>query len=190
MAKIPISFKKLVAAFPDHDHWTTKKLLDTIAGEVRESLNDSVNTCAVRLSFALNRAGKSVHKVPGVSYYKGGAYPDPATEGDVHPRMRTDLYVYRVLDMKTYLERQYGAGKLIYDGHHPDKFKVPFTKVTQGIIVFVWQGRWADFNASGHVDLFRVVLVEGKPPRLVPGCVGTCYFETGAMLAYFWEMLP
>jgi hypothetical protein len=103
--------------------------------------------------------------------------------------MKTDLYVFRVNDIRTYLTQRYGAGRLIYDGHRSTKFEGRPHGATQGIIAFVWQGRWADFNASGHVDLYRGVLT-GNPQTLGANCVGTCYFNAGPMLAYFWEMHP
>jgi hypothetical protein len=186
VAQIPISFSALAASYPDHRKWSTKQLLDEIGGTVRSTLNDGINTCALRMSYALNHAGAPLHWVPGVHFLQGA--PGRPTTGPAHSPTRSDLYVFRVQDMRSYLSRQYGQPPLIYDGRTPDKFRVQFSRTTQGIIAFIWEGRWADFNASGHVDLFQVRYVAGQPPVLTAGCVGACYFNPGPMKAYLWEM--
>jgi hypothetical protein len=48
-----------------------------------------------------------------------------------------------------------------------------------------WEGKYADFGATGHVDLLRVE----------PGgasCQGTCYWwdKKGPMTAYLWATTP
>jgi hypothetical protein len=104
--------------------------------------------------------------------------------------MISDVYMFRVMDVKTYLVSRYGAGTFIYDGRHPDQLTSAIRGVTQGIIVFEWQGKYNDFGALGHADLFRVLLSPGSPPTLTPGCVGHCYFLAGPMIAHFWETRP
>ena len=107
--------------------------------------------------------------------------------------MVRDLYVIRVADVKKYLTHRYGEGTLIWDGFHPSTFKVHFTGVTQGIIVFEWRGQIMGpngFGATGHADLFRVVLTPGARPMLTPACAGQCYWEHGPMSAYLWETDP
>jgi Type VI secretion system (T6SS), amidase effector protein 4 len=181
------SFTTLATNFPDHLKFPTKKLLDTIGGQVRANLGDAINTCAIRLSYALNKSGAPIRPTAGV-HFKGAPHVLESTARHASPSLVSDLYVFRVADMKRYLVGRYGAGTLIYDGRHPDEFAVPFRHPAQGIIIFEWVGRWADFNASGHADLFRVILGDGKPPTLIPACVGNCYWMPGPMLAYLWEL--
>jgi hypothetical protein len=72
----------------------------------------------------------------------------------------------------------------------PREFASPIRGVTQGIIVFEWQGNYNEFGAMGHADLFRVLLSPGSPPTLTPGCIGSCYFVSGPMIAQLWETRP
>ena len=98
----------------------------------------------------------------------------------------------QVKDIKKYLEKHYGAGKLIYDALKEPKALVDLTTSTPGIIVFVWSGPYVDFGAFSHVDLFRLWPNEGKPPRLEPACAGECFWWTvgGPMAAFLWETEP
>ena len=50
------TFRDLVAHFPGHARFPTPALLNSIGGEVRARLRDGDNTCAIRLSHALNKA--------------------------------------------------------------------------------------------------------------------------------------
>lgn len=191
MRHIPFSFTRLAAAFPDHARFPTPALLNSIGGQVRASVKDGENTCAVRLSYTLNHAGAPMKRVAGDIFWReGAARVDPATASHAHPTMVKDLFVIRVADVKEYLTRRYGAGTLIWDGYHPSTFKVPFTGVTQGIVVFEWRGPFREFGASGHADLFRLVLSSATPPMLTPACLGQCYWQGGAMYAYLWETIP
>jgi hypothetical protein len=184
------TFTTLATNFPDTVSFPTKKFLDSIGGQVRANLSDAINTCAIRLSYALNESGAHIRPTAGVHLHKGAPQIVPSTARHASPATASEQYIFRVADMKTYLVSRYGKGTLIYDGHDPTEFKVPFLHTTQGIVVFEWIGRWADFNASGHVDLLRVVLGNGHPPTLIPGCVGHCYWMPGPMLAYLWELRP
>jgi hypothetical protein len=60
--------------YPSKSEFTTKKLLDSIGGEVRGSLRDSVNTCGLRMSVCLNRSGAPILRAPGL-YELTGARP-------------------------------------------------------------------------------------------------------------------
>ena len=194
MRHIPLSFTRLAAAYPDHTRFPTPDLLESIGGEVRQSVRDGDNSCAVRMSYTLNHAGAPVQRVAGdIFWRKGAPHVDPATARHAHATMVRDLFVIRVADVKKYLTRKYGEGTLIWDGHHPATFKVPFSGVTQGIVVFDWQGPIigpAGFGATGHADLFRLVLSPGTPPMYTPVCVGECYWQQGPMYAYLWETNP
>lgn len=191
MRHIPLSFRRLVAAFPDHAGFPAAALLNSIGGQVRQSVRDTDNTCAVRLSYMLNHGGAPLRRLPGPILWRESA-PQPGTPmaPGVRPPMVKNLFLIRANDVKEYLSRRYGAGTLIWDGYHPDKFKVPFTGATQGIIVFEWKGPFRDFGALGHADLFRVLLTPGTPPMLTPACVGQCYWQHGPMYAYLWETNP
>jgi hypothetical protein len=107
--------------------------------------------------------------------------------------MKKDLFIFRVMDAKRYLTDRYRPGKMIYDARKdPERFVHPFAGATQGIITFEWRGDPREFGALGHADLFRVILSNDKPPTLIPGCVGHCYWmDTKApMVAHLWEMSP
>jgi hypothetical protein len=194
MRHIPLSFAKLAAAYPSHTAFPTPKLLNAIGGEVRASVRDGDNSCAVRMSYTLNHAGAPVERVSGdIFWRKGAPHQSASTPHHAHPTKVSDLFVVRVADVKKYLTHKYGEGTLIWDGYHPEKFKVPFTRVTQGIVIFEWRGPIAGpngFGATGHADLFRLVLSTGAPPRMTPVCVGECYWEHGPMYAYLWETNP
>jgi hypothetical protein len=102
------------------------------------------------------------------------------------------LYIIRVPDMKKYLEKHYGFGKLIYDANKRPTELIDLSRQTQGIIVFEWNGVFREFGASGHVDLFRLWPNGDHPPRLEPTCEEQCYWWTqgGPMKAYLWETTP
>ena len=53
----PPRYSTLLANYPKAFSKPTKILLDEIGGPVRAALSDSVNTCAIRMSVALNRSG-------------------------------------------------------------------------------------------------------------------------------------
>jgi hypothetical protein len=185
------TYRELKAHFPDHAKYPTPKLLDEIGGQVRENLDDGDNTCAIRMSYTLNKAGKRLRLTPGLHALKGAPHPAHGTGHHAHQTMTSDLYLYRVLEMKTYLVKHYGAGVRIYNGYKPHDFKhpLPIKHVTQGIIAFTWQGPFNDFGASGHVDLYQGLLT-GDPQTLGANCAGQCYFNIGPMIADFWEVRP
>lgn len=186
-------FSSLRAYYPSKHEVTAKALLDSIGGQVRASLGDGTNTCAIRISWALNESGARVRATAGVHLLKG----EPRVEENTTPQTRlakvSNNYMFRVLDVKTYLSARYGPGKLIYDGRHSERLSVPIPGVTQGIITFEWQGHYGAFGASGHADLFRVNASPGKPgspPTLLGGCAGECFFLEGPMIAHLWETRP
>lgn len=193
-ARIPISFAQLEAEYPDKLNFPTPDLLGAVGGEIRSSMRDDANTCAVRLSWAFNHAGHPLQKVGGDIYWRN-AEPriDPKTEGWVRPTILHEVYMIRIGDVKRYLTARYGPGTKIFDGKEPDKFQIPITGPTQGIIVFEWHGAIrgpAGFGATGHADLFRVLLSKDRPPTLKPICTGECYWVQGPMLAFLWETNP
>jgi hypothetical protein len=122
-------------------------------------------------------------------YELQGAKPQPSPG---KPAGHPSRYIIRVPDMKKYLEKEYGVGKLIYDATKQPTNLVNLPRKTQGSIVFMWSGVFRDFGASGHVDLFHLWPNGDNPPRLQPECDGQCYWWTqgGPMKAYLWETTP
>jgi len=184
-------FSVLSANFPAKSTMDTKALLDAIGGKVRKNLDDSVNTCALRISWCLNKSGQRIERTPGIRVYEGAVEkPNPARARQVPP----DLYLVSADEMRDYMTAHYGAGSLIYDAtKSPASITLGGRKVVQGLIVFDWMGRTKDFGASGHVDLFYV-LDQGAAasPQFVPACVGACYWQDTKkpMKAFLWEAAP
>lgn len=145
-----------------------------------------MNTCAIRMSDALNQSGDPIRRMPGLFQLAGRTERNIRTGRIASP----NLYILRVGDMHRYLDRQYGEGRLIYDAMTDPKDLVNIHRNTQGIIAFVWSGRPREFGASGHVDLFRIWPNGEKPPRFEATCQSECYWWTigGPMKAYFWEI--
>ncbi len=175
-------YTDLVRSYPDKHEVPTKTLLDRIGGQVRRSLNDAVNTCAIRMSVCLNAAGDKIRRMPGLYQLTGAQAADARAANP-------DIYIVRAKEMKRYLDSRYGAGKPIYDATKDPTHIVGIKVATQGIIVFDWGGRPLDFGAGGHVDLFRLWPNGDKPPRLQPACAGECFWWPvgGPMTAYLWE---
>jgi hypothetical protein len=187
---IPLSYRTLASNYPNKHDTPTKQLLDEIGGEVRSSLGDAVNTCAIRVSYALNHSGAPITKLGGLYLLQGAA-----AKGQKLPpaKRRSDLYIVRVLDMKRYLTQVYGLGKRIYDARSiPDKL-IGLSGATQGIILFQWNGPVAEFGATGHVDLFQLSASDPKLPLdLIPDCEGACYWQptVAPMEAFLWQTPP
>jgi hypothetical protein len=182
-------FSTLQANYPSKTAMPTKALLDAIGGQVRHLRNDA-NTCAIRMSLCLNTSGAPLEHTGGL-YTLAGATTSTA---DHRPQTSASRFIIRVKDMKTYLDRVYGAGTLVYDARvDPKKIHLGGRKQVQGIVVFEWLGRPRDFSATGHVDLFRVIdRGETMTPQFTPACEGNCYWleASGPMVAYLWETRP
>jgi hypothetical protein len=190
MQQLP-RFSVLKANYPDKLSMPTKVLLDTIGGDVRARFSDAVNTCAIRMSWCLNRSGQPIAQVPDLAYATG---KKPEVDPTRRKQTPPERFLIRADEVKTYLEAQYGPGALIYDARKtPERVTLGGRKVVQGIIVFDWLGTFEEFGASGHVDLF-FVLDQGREatPQFVPACVGTCYWQDTKkpMKAYLWEAAP
>lgn len=186
------SFAVLAANYPTKEAVPPRELLTKIGGEVRSSLTDAANTCAVRVSWALNKSNAPIHATPGL-YILEGAKPKPGPPLPFAPATRADRYLVRVGDVKRYLARHYGHGVLIYDARRePNRVNMRGRK-RQGIILFEWLGPINDFGATGHVDLFRVVdQGPDKIPQFLSVCTGQCHWwpNKGPMLAHLWETQP
>lgn len=155
---------------------TNKELVELIGGNLHKQLAaiykdlDQMNTCAVRLSFCLNKAGSKVTRVSGVRMFKGA-------DGN--------YYTISADEMITYLRTKYGKPVKIFDGDKKaDKeWLGTVTPPVQGVFGYDWQGRIADFGATGHVDI-------GKLPNSDVANVteiGTgAFFKDGPMKVFFW----
>lgn len=159
---------------------TNKDLVTSIGGGLLSSLSaiykdlDQMNTCAVRLSYCLNKCGSKVTGGGGARIYRGA-------DGD--------LYIISADEMIAYMRSKYGKPALIFDGRGKDDTvltgKVTFP--TQGIIGYDWEGRIEVFGATGHVDI-------GKMPSAKVADVteiGTgSYYIDGAMKVFLWAAAP
>lgn len=160
------SYRLLKGNYPHPTAKSTKDLLDEIGGQPRKEFSDTVNSCALRVSYALNGANSPVRKLGNLIVYAGG-------DGR--------RYIVGVPAMKQYLTKIYGTPKEIYS--YGKYAKDLSTMNSQGIVLFEWQGSIADFGATGHVDLAEI-------SRGIPTCEGHCYFISGPMKAYFWSTTP
>lgn len=184
-------FRTLQTNYPSKSAMPTKDLLDAIGGQVRR-LRNNVNTCTIRMSLCLNASGAPLEHTGGL-YTLAGAKPTTRPT-DHQPPASASRFIMRVRDMKAYLERVYGAGKLVYDARvDPKKIHLGGRKQVQGVVVFEWLGRPEEFGATGHVDLFRVIdRGENMTPQFTPACEGNCYWldAAGPMVATLWETTP
>jgi Type VI secretion system (T6SS), amidase effector protein 4 len=154
-----------------------KDLVESIGGQLYKSLSaiypnlDLMNTCAVRLSYCLNRAGHRMTSAKGVRTYSGA-----------------DGYLYTISadEMITYMKLKFGDPKKIWDGNKPDgkRWLAAVKPPVSGIVGYDWQGRTADFGASGHVDIGK--LTSSTDASITEVGTGS-YFNPGAMIVFFWE---
>ena len=126
MAKLP-SFSVLRQHYPDQDPDTVKK---TIGGRV--DADWITNTCAIRMSRALNYSGIAIpHGVPNLHVISGA-------DGK--------WYSYRMRELQHWLGTAFGPADLVETDHLK---RSDFAGVS-GIIAFDIQFD----DASGHVDLW------------------------------------
>jgi hypothetical protein len=131
---------------------------------------DLMNTCAIRLSYCLNRSGHKISPAKGVRLYLGAD---------------KNLYAISADEMIKYLNAKFDAPVKIWDGNKAvgKQWLGGVTPPTQGIVGYDWQGRTADFGASGHVDIGK--LTDAKSAAITDIGTGS-YFRTGPMIVYFW----
>jgi len=109
---------------------TIWKLIGGKVQENHESGNFN-NSCAIRLSYALNKSGITIPFIPG------------ETSSGTGPNGEKWWYFYRLEDMKQYLFSQLGKPQ----SYTPEQFK---KNPDRGIVIF--QIHWPD--ATGHADLW------------------------------------
>jgi hypothetical protein len=95
------------------------------------------------------------------------------------------FYTISADEMITYLNVQYGKGTLIFDGakRSDREWRGAVRPPVKGIFGYDWQGRVADFGATGHVDIGR--LPDSDVSHITD--IGTgAYFKDGPMKVFFW----
>jgi hypothetical protein len=157
---------------------SNKELVKLIGGKLERSLSaiypdlDAMNACAVRLSYCLNLSGFKVGAVKGVRIYRGADH---------------DYYTISADEMIAYMKSKFGKPVKVWDGQKAaDKqWLGGVTLPTQGMFGYDWEGRIADFGATGHVDIGKLSEVGGK---VHISDIGTGhYFKACPMKVYFWE---
>lgn len=149
MPKIP-AIETLIEKYPNGNAPDVAKV---VGGTVEKNFNNPKytaykDTCAIRVSHALNLAGDPIP-------WAGGNIDNPYRKGT---KVRTDkggngkYYIYSTLDMRAYLIVRYGQPKK-FPGGAETKEKI---KGLKGIIAFGWV----------HIDLWNGT-----------GCERSCYFE-------------
>jgi hypothetical protein len=149
MPHIP-SLAKLQGAYPGSDY-SAESVAHLIGGTVESNFSDPKytaykNTCAIRVSRALNYGGDPIP-------YGGGGVPNPHM---ADKKVRTDKggdgnwYIYSVYDMRAYLSGRY---------KHPKRFAGTATREqladVKGIIAFgfwhvdIWDGTTCTYHNEG-----------------------------------------
>jgi hypothetical protein len=155
---------------------TNKELVHHIGGDLLKRLSgiypdlDTMNTCAVRLSYCLNYSGSDIVRTSSVRMFKGAD---------------DRYYTISADEMIKYLRGRYGKPIKIFNGSKSaDKeWLGAVTPPIQGIFGYDWEGRIADFGATGHVDIGR--MPDDDVDNITE--IGTgAYFEDGPMRVYFW----
>ena|SRR2546421_10220382 len=157
-------FSKLVSAYPQGpatSPFTVSDIATLIAGDVGKNLNDTKyvdykDTCAIRISRALNYAGAPIA-------FQGGGLPNPFGGNG---KIRTDKggdgkwYIYSTYDMRAYLNAKFGKGKS-FAGSTPKSDLSKF----KGIIAFgfyhldLWNGTAAVHNEYfGHPKAKELII--------------------------------
>ena len=130
-------YQKLSQNFAQVKDKGPKEVCEFIGGKVKQ--NNFSNVCAVRMSYAFNKAGI---KIP---YIKDETVSVPNNG-------KKDWYIFRVRVFKQFLKDK----KYNYIASDKENKLKPF-KGKKGVIVF----DWSFTDATGHVDLFNGSYVEG-----------------------------
>jgi RHS repeat-associated protein len=159
---LPMPYSTLAANYPTTG--TSKEMYNSVGGDVAKRFNEHendaggnayANTCALRMSTALNKSGNDIDT--DVKNSKGQAmYTETGGDGKD--------YALRKSDIKDYMKGEYGKADI--STKSTDKnfdSKVSEIKGQKGVIVFDVTG-WGD--ATGHVTIY-----DGKG-----ACGHDCYF--------------
>ena len=131
-----ITYSDLSSYFRDVKDLSIEGLGDKIGGKVKQNIDGGFfeNTCAIRMSYALNNAGLEITNSGGLSVSSG-------SDGK--------WYIYRVKDLKRFIESNFSEKETVK--------KTKDLKGKKGIIIFEDCG-FSD--ATGHADLFNGNSVE------------------------------
>ena len=136
-------YQKLSENFAKVKDKRPKDVCEFIGGKVKQ--NNFSNVCAVRMSYAFNKAGI---KIP---YIKDETVSVPNNPNNPN-NDKKDWYIFRVRVFKQFLKDK----KYNYIASDKKNKLKPF-KGKKGVIVF----DCSFTNATGHVDLFNGSYVEG-----------------------------
>jgi hypothetical protein len=161
---LPMTYSSLKASYPTTG--SPKQMYNIVGGDVAKAYNDGeakdptnnpyANTCALRMSVALNKSGNDldikINNNKGESMYT-------LTGGDKKE------YALRKNDIKDYMKAKYGKADLITKSTDKD-FDEQISKIQgqKGVIVFDVSG-WG--NATGHITIY-----DGNG-----NCGHDCYFK-------------
>ncbi len=148
----------------DPNAYSSRELYEMLGGNLELNYDanpsDFQNTCAVRISHVLNKAG---HLIPFES--------SQTISSSSRPKR---WYYYRTIKLKKYIERTYKKAD-VYKGNFMDNYFSVFGR--KGIIFF--DINWSD--ASGHFTLFNGT-------NTVGGNYNTLDYFNWANKVYFWEL--
>ena len=130
-------YSRLSNYFADVKDLSVAEVGEKIGGKVGLNIKNGTfqNACAIRMSYAFNKAGKKISK----------------TDGAVSSGEDKNWYLYRVKDFIKFLKSNYSDTETTTD--------ISTFKGKKGVIVFEDCG-WSD--ATGHVDLYDGSMVEGS----------------------------
>ena len=130
-------YSQLSNYFADVKDLSVAEVGEKIGGKVGLNIKNGTfkNACAIRMSYAFNKAGKKISK----------------TDGAVSSGEDKNWYLYRVKDFINFLKSNYSDTETTTD--------ISTFKGKKGVIVFEDCG-WSD--ATGHVYLYDGSMVEGS----------------------------
>ncbi len=171
MAHVKVAYQTLQDSYPDNDHYSRGKLFDELGWGDLQSNPAYTNTCAIRMSYCLIRAGISF---PGRMRIKKGIHKGKLIEPG-------QLSLSKLLTM----ERLFGAPeKFIY----ADRDRI--MKGRRGILSFMKiPGYIVDGGLSGHIDLidWRTATFLGMPLWWdVLRCELGCHWDSAEF--WFWAL--
>ncbi len=126
------SFAEMVKAYPNQA--TPEEVFQLIGGKVEQ--NHFANSCVVRISRALNYAGRPIHRGPRALTVSGADHK---------------WYAFRVAEFDGYMRHEFGPPQVEASG--PESGPTPRTAfvLKRGVMAFRVKG-WS--NATGHFDLW------------------------------------
>ena len=130
-------YNNLSTYFAEVKNLSVSEVGEKIGGKVKVNIDSGTfqNACAIRMSYAFNKAGKAISK----------------TDGSVSSGKNKEWYLYRVKDFINFLKNNYSNCQT--------STNISDFKGKKGVIVFEECG-WSD--ATGHVDLYNGSSVEGS----------------------------